>query len=102
MAKLNGKKRYIAAGGATVTGLLYILIQFVWGMNTQVVATEAIASENKADIAKLERLPEQMAALETGVKGLKESFEDFRGEQRVKNQNVEGKLDKIYDAIMSR
>ena len=92
--KINGKKRYIAGGLGVVLSTPF-LINFFIGWHTQSVADHVTVEVHTEQIKKLEKLPEQMTAVETNVENIKDDINKIEQSQAV----MEGDIKKILGKL---
>ncbi len=93
--KLNGKKRVIAGSAAGVISAPF-LIFFLMNMNSTVAETKTQVKTNTHHIEQLDRLPAQMAAVETNVENIKEDIGKIEQAQAV----IESDIKKILQAVV--
>ncbi len=100
--KMNGKqKKFLGIGGGTIGGglITWRLVMMLISLNTADAAQVEkinVNSEYRVESRKeIKEINEKIGEIETSVgkiqtaqKSQKESFEDFRGEQRIANRNI--------------
>jgi len=94
---INGKKKVIITG-AGAGGLLIsmpFLISFLLNLNTTIAETKTQVNTNTKQIEQLDKLPIQMAAVETNVENIKEDIGKIEQVQAVIGDDIKKILQRL-------
>ena len=100
--KMNGKqKKFLGIGGGTIGGglLTWRLVMMLISLNTadaaqveQIKVNSEYRIESKKEVkeinGKIGKIETNIGKIQTSQTAQKESFEDFRGEQRIANRDI--------------